>query len=526
MIGGRLAIAGEFRVGGSDQSGAQYNAVGTATLANATMTVGALTIARGNYLDNSVSGTLTLNSGSTLVSTNDVVVQFAGSGLGKLALNGGNLVVGPTVGKWLMVGYWDSGAGQLDITSGNLFLENGSSLKMCRGSNSTGSNVVNQIGGYVTFFSDAGVSVGGSGKLDLNHGGGPNSVSTYNLNGGTLTVPQIISSSSSGTHRFNFNGGTLKAAAPGTSFFASGAATIANVRNLGAIIDTTNFNVTIGQALVHSTVAGDSPSDGGLTKHGTGTLTLTGANTYTGPTTINGGTLALGSGGSIGSSSSINLSPGTAFNVSTVNYALGAAQTLRGSGSVIGTATINGTLAPGPSLGTLTFSTPPILNGLMVLELNRTNSPNSDRLVINSGTLNYGGVLTVTNTGPALQSGDSFHLFSANPLSGAFAATNLPALGPGLGWSFNPLSGVLSVTQTVATNPPNVSCAISNGSLTLSWPDDHIGWRLLAQTNNLATGISSAAGDWAEVPGSGTTNRLDIPTNPGMPAGFYRLVFP
>jgi len=65
MTGGSLAIGGELRVGGSDQNGTQYNATGSATLANATMSVGALTLARGNYLDNSISGTLTLNNSST-----------------------------------------------------------------------------------------------------------------------------------------------------------------------------------------------------------------------------------------------------------------------------------------------------------------------------------------------------------------------------------------------------------------------------------------------------------------------------
>jgi autotransporter-associated beta strand protein len=159
MTGGALAMAGELQVGGSDQNGTQNNARGTATLSNASLRVGALTVARGNYLDNSVSGTVTLNGGSTLVSTNDVVIQFAGSGLGKLVLNGGDFIIGPNATKWLMIGFWDSGAGELDITNGSLLLENGTAIKMCRGNNNTGANVVNQLGGAVTFYSDAGVTV-------------------------------------------------------------------------------------------------------------------------------------------------------------------------------------------------------------------------------------------------------------------------------------------------------------------------------------------------------------------------------
>ena len=39
-------------------------------------------------------------------------------GHGKLALNGGNFVIGPTAAKWLMVGYYDTGAGEVDVTNG------------------------------------------------------------------------------------------------------------------------------------------------------------------------------------------------------------------------------------------------------------------------------------------------------------------------------------------------------------------------------------------------------------------------
>jgi len=520
MIGGSLAMGGELRVGGSDQSGTQYNAAGTATLANATLSVGALTVARGNYLDNSISGTVTLNSGSMLVSTNDVTIKYAGTGLGKLVINGGNFIMGPAATKWFTIGYWDSGAGELDITNGNLLLENGSSLKMCRGNNNTGANVINQIGGAVTFYLDAGVTVGGGGVLDLNYAGGTNSDNTYNLNGGTLAVPQIVASSASGARIFNFNGGTLQAAGNNASFIAFGVASAANVRNGGAIIDTAGFNVTMGQALQHSAILGDRATDGGLTKRGIGTLTLSGANTYTGATTISGGSLALGGGGSIGNSPSINVSAGAIFDISGVTYTLGASQTLTGSGAVNGTATINGTLAPGPSIGTLSFSTPPILNGTTVMELNRAISPNSDCVVIGSGTLIYGGALSVTNLGPALQAGDSFDLFQAGGIAGSFASLNLPALGPNLAWNINRLnSGVLNVVQIVATNPTNISCTISNGSFTLFWPADHTGWRLQAQTNSLGT-------NWFDLPGSTATNSLSLPVDLNNGSVFYRLIYP
>ena len=57
-------------------------------------------------------------------------------------------------------------------------------------------------------------------------------------------------------------------------------------------IDTQGYTVTISQALLHGT----GTPDGGLTKLGSGLLTLTGADTYTGPTTVSAGTLQLNGG--------------------------------------------------------------------------------------------------------------------------------------------------------------------------------------------------------------------------------------
>ena len=285
MSGGTFNVGDELRVGASDQNGATIIGSGAFTMNGGVANLAALTVARGNYLDNTISGTVTLNRGSTMISTNDVIVQFAGKGVGQLALNGGTFIIGPAGTRWLMVGCYDSGFGELNLTNGSLLLENDTCIKMCRSGN-TGGNVVNQVGGTVTFYGDAGVTVGGSGNLDLNYAGGSSSVSTYNLDGGILTVPQIMASSSAGSGIFDFNGGTLKPTASTASFMQG--LTAANVMAGGAVIDTTNYNITIAQELV----SGASP-DGGLTKLGSGRLTLSSGYSYTGPTVVNAGTLSL-----------------------------------------------------------------------------------------------------------------------------------------------------------------------------------------------------------------------------------------
>jgi hypothetical protein len=80
--------------------------------------------------------------------------------------------------------------------------------------------------------------------------------------------------------------------------------------------------------------------------------------------------------------------------------------------------------------------------------------------------------------------------------------------------------------SSVSTTPTNITFVANGGSLALSWPADHTGWRLLAQTNRLAMGPSTNLLDWETVPASYTTNRLVIPLGTAGCAEFYRLVYP
>ena len=74
-----------------------------------------------------------------------------------------------------------------------------------------------------------------------------------------------------------------------------------------------------------------------------------------------------------------------------------------------------------------------------------------------------------------------------------------------------------SLTIPVLTNSYNGS------SLAFSWAADHVGYRLLAQTNALSVGLGS---NWSPVPNSDTTNAVTIPVNPANPSVFYELIYP
>ena len=78
----------------------------------------------------------------------------------------------------------------------------------------------------------------------------------------------------------------------------------------------------------------------------------------------------------------------------------------------------------------------------------------------------------------------------------------------------------------VSLTPTNLTGTVSGSSLNLSWPADHIGWRLLEQTNNLSKGVSANPADWGTVTGSATTNAVSLPIDATVPGAYYQLVYP
>lgn len=393
---------------------------------------GVTDIAAGSSATFTTTGTVTV-AGGTLNSEGDLRVGVGGASTsqGTLNIQGGTVNVASGTKRWMILGQYDSVNSQVNISSGNLNLNTNTDIRVATGNTSAASTtVINQTGGNVTFYSNNGTAVGGSGVVDLQLSGSAAMKSTYNLNGGTLTTNQITSTLTTGSRNFNFNGGTLKvASATNAASFINlvvGTGTArANVRDGGAKIDTNGFDITVPQGLLHSNVGGDNATDGGLTKSGTGKLTLSGVNTYTGNTTINAGTLALASTGSIADSAAI-IANGT-FDVSAVTgFTVGASQTLKGSGSVIGATTVNGTLAPGNSPGLLTFSSNLSLGAASTsqFEINGATRGTTFDAVNVGGALSYGGTMSLVFGAPvSAGTYDFFDGFSGQ--SGTFAAVSV-----------------------------------------------------------------------------------------------------
>ena len=79
------------------------------------------------------------------------------------------------------------------------------------------------------------------------------------------------------------------------------------------------------------------------------------------------------------------------------------------------------------------------------------------------------------------------------------------------------------VQAAVATNAVSLVYQVSGSQIQYSWPTDHIGWRLQAQTNVLDAGIGT---NWSDVPNATLTNQITIPIGLTNGSVFFRLVYP
>ncbi len=229
-----------------------------------------------------------------------------------------------------------------------------------------------------------------------------------------------------------------------------------------------------------------------INKVGSGIWYLNGNNTYTGATTVSGGTLA-------------------------------------GVGSIASPLTLgaSATLAPGASpttTGTFTVSNSASIQGPVVLKLNQAGIATSNDEVAVTGTLTVSGPLVVNSIGGTLVNGTTFHLF--NQAVTGFSSITLPTGGGAYSWATNlAVDGSIKLLSggTVSLAPVRLTTSLSGGVLSISWPADHLGWKLETETNTLSVGISS---NWVVVPGSTTVTNVPVNVDPTAPTVFYRLVSP
>jgi autotransporter-associated beta strand protein len=308
------SIPGELDVSGTGALGYAEMDVNGGT----TNVGGYVTISRGNSTTN-LTSTFNLNGDAVLNSSN---ASFGYSnGLGSYNASG-------TVGLNGTSTWTDTGVFRVAESTGSTIVVNmggTSKLTVAGGANNglqvgyQGSGTFNQAGGTVVTTNPVQLGsnvAAASGSYTLGNGAGTNALlRTVAVNGGA------------GTSTFTFNGGTLQANGSGSAATFVSGLTHAYIAAGPAVIDTNAYSVTVPQVLATSPTV---TTDAGLTKTGSGTLTLSGANTFNGPTLVNVGTLATGTTGTVGTG---NVTVGTA--------AAGAVLTLGNGTSIADTATVS-----------------------------------------------------------------------------------------------------------------------------------------------------------------------------------------
>ncbi len=76
---------------------------------------------------------------------------------------------------------------------------------------------------------------------------------------------------------------------------------------------------------------------------------------------------------------------------------------------------------------------------------------------------------------------------------------------------------------TIPAQPTSLVPSVEGATLSLSWPANQTGYRLLAQTNPLGSGLSAS---WYPIAGSSVTNQVTLPIDPANGSVFLQLAYP
>jgi len=469
----------------------QVVAGGTATIGSnvSVQGVGSLTLV-GSGAIGSGTGTLVIDNGGSVKTTTASAVLYIGYNF--ISLNSTKVQV--NTGGLLSSGQAIAVDGLLEVDGGTVSSAANSLIAIGNQA------ITNMPTAAILTINSGSVTTGVVGLRFGTSAGAASSGGILNLNGGTLTTTKIFSAGSSSSSTVNFNGGTLVAAATNNSDFLAAASSSGGINNAivqagGAIVDTNGYNVTISKALTHDSTLG-SNVDGGLTKKGTGMLTLSAGNTYTGITWIyGGGSLAVGVNNALPTTTTLILG-GTDNSIGTFDLN-GNNQTIAGlSGTGTGTKTVTNN---GASTSTLTITGGGTYSGVI------TNGSGTTALTVSGGNLALGGANTFTGattiSSGTLQLGNSGTTGSLATTStivnnSVFAINRSNAVAQGTDFSAAAISGTGQFTQA------------GTGNTTLSAANTFSG-AVNVQNGEVSFSTVAANGS-AQALGSGSTVNLGV----------------
>ncbi|MBI3880709.1 MAG: autotransporter-associated beta strand repeat-containing protein, partial [Verrucomicrobia bacterium] len=327
-LSGAISGAGNLNKTGANTltlSGAN-SVTGSVNVVNGTVKLGSTTaLGSAAGVTATGGGTLDVNSFSTAIALTAVAGAGAG-GNGAVVNNSGSAVLSGAITQSGDAAYGGTGALTLSGSVG-------------------GSGAFNRVGAGTLTLSGAntfgsGVSNGAGGTLEL-------------ANAGALNASGVNSVINNGTLRLNGNSVTIAG--------LSGAGVLANNSAVTPAVLTVNNSAA---GIYNGTLVDGAVAALGLTKAGTGTLTLNGVNTYSGTTLISGGKVVMGNVSALG-----NTTGGTTVgNVGTldVNGLAVGAETITLNGGTL----INDSGTPASLAGNVIISSGGTFGGAGILTVN------------------------------------------------------------------------------------------------------------------------------------------------------------
>lgn len=382
---------------------------------------------------------------------------------GNFTNNGGTITVASTAGR----------LGPANVASRTLVFNNCtfnlSPNNAWSGGGAQATMVLNNSTLNCTRYNSFGPFVLNGSTLTGNMGGSDSAYyAQYNLTGGKVTVIGTTPSTMAGTDNGTANSRGYNLQTP-TVF------DVANVTSSSAADLTVTAPLRPGGAIGGS---------GALIKTGAGTMLVTDAATYTGSTVITNGVLAISGATLLNTSSSIDVGAGATLDASAAGLTL-AAQTLKGSGTVVGSVT-DGTgsvIAPGSGVGTLTVNGDLALygGGSVAFELSNNTASGNDRIQVN-------GALTLIDSAPTPV---NFTFVNGAPAVGTYTLINFTSLASGSAAGLTNTQGY-NVSFAIVGNSVRATFAAAPAQSLVWQGGDSLGnnWDITVGTTNWFNGTA------------------------------------
>jgi len=407
VLGGTLVFGSANAVGSG--SAVTVSAGATLDLAGYNGTIGTLAGSGSVALG---SGKLTLGN-HTNTAFNGTIFGSGGLekvGTGLLTLSGTNTYSGTTTftsGDVAISAGSNLGTGGLVFNGGRLSLNGNASLSQAvtltgLAQITTASSTTSTLSGVIS--GGAAINLSGSGTLIFS--GANTYIGSTNINGGTLQA---------GGMNVLGNGSAVSISAGSTLALDNYNQTIGSLAG-GGVVSLGSATLTAGGNNGTTSLSGYLFGTGGLTKTGTGTLTLSGPNTYSGATTISAGQLEAGATNAFSNTSTVQVAAGATLDLANLDQTIGS---LAGAGSVtLGSARLTaggdnsstsfaGTMSGTGGLtklgsgslalsGTSTYSGETVVNGGR-LSLQNNQAIGTGSLRVQSGLIDYAAGVYIAN---------------------------------------------------------------------------------------------------------------------------------